>query len=78
MTNVHQFDINETPRDPIDRTEFGLIALSALSELLNASPARLEISGDNLSILLDIVHKEINDAARDMSAELRNRRWARA
>jgi len=56
MTNVHQFDINETPRDPIDRTEFGLIALSAL----------------------DIVHKEINDAARDMSAELRNRRWARA
>lgn len=76
MTNVHQ--ISETPRDPIDRAEFGLIALAALSELLSVSPARLDISGDDLSILLDIVHKEINEATRDMRDELKNRRRARA
>lgn len=78
MTNIHQIDCNEIPRDPIDRAEFALIALSTLSELLSVSPARFEISGDNLSVLLDIVHKEINDAQRDMSAELRNRRRVRA
>lgn len=68
MTNIHPF--KGRADDPLDRAQFGLVALSTVSDLLSVSPARLaNVDDDDLAILLDLIHREIEEAVQAMGED---------
>ncbi|MDO8840671.1 MAG: hypothetical protein Q7V31_17305 [Parvibaculum sp.] len=68
MTNIHA--LPALPSDAFDRAETGLSALEAVVDLLSASTQPLDnMRGDNLATLLELIHREIYSAARDLNDE---------
>lgn len=54
---------------PIDRAGHALTALTAVRDLVGGTPHQMEISGDNLAMLLRLIEEKLDGALHDMSSQ---------